>query len=144
MAEILVFREGILRTRRGDRPLRAGFEIVHSLALSNRVIIATSETAELVQDQLRAERLSVTVADVVDKTLALPPLPLWQRQIEYVRTGLPTLMVITDDPDVVEWTLTQRMTAMLFAHPSHAGPALRPAQGNRRWTELVEELEARR
>lgn len=144
MSEILVFREGVLQSRRGDRPISEGFEIVYGLSMVHRLIIATEKTTELVQHQLRNERLSVTIADVVDQSLDLPPLPLWQRQIEYVRAGLPTLMVLSDDPEVVEWTLVNRMTAMLFSHPAHSGAALRPQHGNRRWETLVEELEARR
>jgi hypothetical protein len=142
MTVALVFYEGVLQTSK-DRPLLDGFLLVQALGQSYRLVVATSGTQERVEHQLRTERLQDLVTEVVDKTADLPPLPLWQRQIESVRSKYGIALMLSADPEMVAWSLERRVTSLLFAHPGYARPPYRPEQGSRSWERLVEELEVR-
>lgn len=139
---ILVFYEGVLQTRR-DQPILDGFRLVQSLCQGNRVILATSNTKARVEHQLRTERLQDLIADIVDKEVDLPPMPLWERQIEWVRSKFPISMILSADPSIIEWTADHLMVGLFFSHPGFSHPALRPEQGQRSWESLLTELEAR-
>lgn len=139
---IIVMYEGVLRSST-DRPIMDGFLLVQSLAAANRVFIATSGPSEFVAHHLRTERLQDLITDIVDSTSDLPPLPLWQRQIEVLRHEQGATMVVAADPAVVEWAVSRRMVGVLFAHPGFSRPPLRPEQGSRSWESLLQEMEAR-
>jgi hypothetical protein len=139
---VCVFYEGVLQTPR-NQPILTGFLLVASLAQGNRVVLATSGSSERVDHQMRTEKLQDKIAEIVDSSLDLPPLPLWQRQIEVLRSRHPVTMVLTAEPFVAEWVLSKGMTSLFFAHPGFSRPAIRPVQGNRDWESLVQELEAR-
>ena len=108
------------------------------------MLLATTETTPSMERRLRTEGILDNTAIILDNSLDLPPLPLWQRQIEVARVENPTLAVVTDDPAVVEWTLEAGVVALLFAHPGHSGPPRRPQQGSRSWASLLDELGARK
>jgi hypothetical protein len=138
----LVFYEGVMQTPR-NQPILEGFRLVQALAISNRIVVATSGKKERVERQLRTERIQDNIVDVLDAAADLPPLPLWQRQLEIVRSRGPVSLVLAADPTIVQWAVEVGVVALLFAHPGHSGPPIRPVQGNRSWEELLEELEAR-
>jgi hypothetical protein len=139
---ILVFYEGVLQTRR-DQPILDGFRLVQSLCMGNRVILATSGTKERVDHQLRTERLQDFIAEIIDNTVDLPPVPLWRRQAELARSRHPISIILASDPMIVEWAVEHGVAGLFFAHPGFSSPAYRPDQGNRTWEDLVAEMEAR-
>jgi hypothetical protein len=142
MSTLLVQYEGVLQTDR-DQPILDGFLLVQSLALGMRLVIATSATEARVAHQLRTEKLTDKIAEVIDRSVDLRPLPLWQRQIEVARTRYPVTMVLTARPEVAEWVVGHGITSLFFAHPGFSRPALRPDIGNRKWSSLVTEMEGR-
>jgi hypothetical protein len=142
MSVILCFYEGVLQTHK-DQPILDGFRLVQALGISHRVIVATSGSAARVDHQLRTERLQAIIAEIVDEKADLPPLPLWSRQIESIRSRYPVSMVISADPMVIQWVVERGVVGLFFAHPGFGRPMQRPEQGNRTWERLLEELEAR-
>lgn len=126
-----------------DRPILEGFRLVQSLCLSSRVIVVTSGKKSRVEYQLRTEGITDQIADIYDETLALAPLPLWERQIEVVRSRYPVDYVVSADPDIIEWCLEHDLNALLFAHRGFSRPTQRPGQGHRSWESLRKELDAR-
>jgi hypothetical protein len=139
---ILIQYEGVLQTHR-DQPILDGFRLVQSLALGHRIVLMTSATEERVMHQLRTEKLQDKIAEVIDKKVDLPPLPLWKRQIEVARSRYGLSLVLTAHPEVAEWVVEHGVSSLFFAHPGFNRPAQRPDQSNRTWVELVEELENR-
>lgn len=139
---ILVFNEGVLQSSK-DQPILDGFRLVGALALSQRVVLVTSGPAERVEHQLRAERLKDDVADILDHTVALDPLPLWRRQIEVARARWPVSTVLTAQPEIATFAVDHGLVSLFFAHPGFSQPAQRPEQGNRTWEELTHELDRR-
>ena len=139
---IAVAYEGVLQTHK-NQPILTGFLLIGSLAQSNRVVLFTSGSKDRVEHQMRTEKLQDKIAEIVDESLDLPPLPLWQRQLEVLRTRHPVTMVITAEPQLAQWVVEKGMTSLFFAHPGFSRPAQRPVQGNRNWENLMEELEAR-
>lgn len=142
MSTTLIFYEGIMQASR-DRPILEGFRLVSTMCATRRVIIATSGDKSRVVHQLRTEKVQDSIAEVLDRSEHLAPLPLWERQIEVVRSRYPLELVIASDPIIVSWSIGHGIPALLFAHPGFALPAQRPVQGNRNWEELVNELELR-
>jgi len=139
---ILVFNEGVLQSSKGQ-PILDGFRLVQILANTQRVVLVTSGSKELVEHQLRTERLADDIADIIDKSVALEPLPLWARQIEVSRSRWAVSMVVTADPQVAKYTVERGVVTLFFSHPGFSIPAMRPETGNRSWEELVEELDHR-
>lgn len=139
---VLVLAEGVLWASR-DRPILEGFQLMHLIGQSERLIFCTSGTEARMLHQLRTERLADFIDSILDKTVDLPPLPLWQRQIEVARSRGHVSMVICSNPTVFDWSLEHGMPAMLFGHPKFAAPPRRPDQASRSWEELLEEMEAR-
>lgn len=142
MTSCLVFYEGVMRDDR-DRPIMEGIWLVRTLAAENRVIIATEQSRELVEHELRNEQLLAQVVDVLDRHLGLPPIPLWQRQIEVARNRGPVVWMLAGDPQIIEWGVSHGMVSLFFAHPRQGGPARRPETSNRSWSSLLDELEVR-
>lgn len=142
MSTILVFYEGVLQSSR-DQPILDGFRLVGSLAIANRVVLVTSGSAERVEHQLKTERLQGQIADIIDRTITLDPIPLWQRQIEVARARWPVSTVITSQPEIAEYAVSHGLVSLFFAHPGFSKPAQRPEQGNRTWEELTDELDRR-
>jgi hypothetical protein len=138
----LIAYEGVLMNWK-EQPIRDGFLLAHSLVTGNRLVIMTSGTRERVDHQLRTERLQEAVAEVIDNSVALEPLPLWQRQIELARSYWPVSMIITAQPEVAEYAVEQGVVSLFFAHPGFSHPAQRPEQGNRSWEQLTAELDQR-
>lgn len=138
----LVFYEGLMMTPR-DQPILDGYRLVQTLGMQDRVLVATDESEARVAHQLRTERIDTVVAEILDDSLDLPPLPLWQRQIEVARSKYLVKTVVTARPEIVLYAIEHGMMTLYFAHPSYSGPAIRPQVGNRTWEQLVEELEAR-
>lgn len=139
---ILVHYEGVLQTHR-DQPILDGFRLVQALGSGFRIVLMTNGTEARVDHQLRTEKLRDIVPEIIDKRVDLPPLPLWQRQVEVARSRYPISLVITADPKVAEWVVEHGVTSLFFAHPGFSRPAQRPDQSNRSWVELVDELENR-
>lgn len=139
---ILVFYEGVLQSPK-EQPIIDGFRLVQSLAPSSRIVIVTSGSAERVNHQLRTERLQDWVSEVIDSTVGLPPMALWERQIEVARSRWPVSMILTGDPAVAEYAVEHGIVGLFFAHPGFSQPAQRPEQGNRSWAQLTEELDRR-
>lgn len=139
---VLVSYEGVLMNHK-DQPIRDGFLLVHALATGNRLVILTDSTKERVEHQLRTERLLEQVAEVIDKTVHLEPLPLWQRQIELARSYWPVSTILTADPKVAEYAVEHGVVSLFFAHPGFSLPAIRPETGNRSWEQLMDELDRR-
>lgn len=137
----LVQYEGVLYT--GSTPILQGFQLVQSLAMANRIVIMTSGSRARIEHQLRTERLQDQIADVIDETAHLPPLPLWRRQIEHARNQFPVAYIVTSDPAIAEFAVENGMVGLFFSHPGYSRPAQRPEQGNRSWESLVAELDAR-
>jgi hypothetical protein len=139
---ILVSYEGVLMNHK-DQPIMDGFLLVQSLAEKNRIVLATSGSRARVEHQLRTERMADQVAEVIDKTVHLDPLPLWERQIELARSYWTVGMIITADPLISEYAIEHGIVSLFFAHPGFSKPAQRPVQGNRTWEQLTEELDRR-
>jgi hypothetical protein len=139
----LVFYEGVLVTPQSETPIMQGFQLIQSLAIGNRIVLVTSGSRDRVDHQLRTERLQDRVADVIDKTVDLPPVALWQRQIEKARASWPVAYVVTSEPVVAEYAVEHDMVSLFFAHPGFSRPAQRPETGNRSWEDLVAELDRR-
>ncbi len=139
---IVVCYEGVLMARK-DRPILQGFLLVHSLCQANRVSIITEATEERVNHQLKTEKLQGQIAKVVDSSVALEPIPLWQRQIELLRSEQAVDMVVTADPAVAHWCVVRGVNSLFYAHPGFNRPPQRPEIGNRSWDELLQELEHR-
>jgi len=137
----LVQYEGVLM--HDETPIMQGFQLIQSLAMANRLVLMTSGTEERVQHQLRTERLQDQVAEVIDSSVGLPPLPLWQRQIEVARSRSPLTYLVTSQPHIAEYAVEHGLVSLFFAHPGFSRPARRPEQGNRDWESLVGELTAR-
>ena len=140
---ILVAYEGVLQVDGKEQPIIDGFRLVQSLALSNRIVLMTRGTTARVEHQLRTERLQDSIAETIDNTVALEPLPLWERQIEVARAKWPVAMMLTGDPQVAQYTVERGIVTLFFAHPGFSKPALRPEQGNRTWEQLTDELDRR-
>ena len=138
----LVYDTGVLWTHK-EQPILQGFLLVQSLAQGNRVIVATAGKRERMDHQLRTERLQDLIADVVDNSVALNGLPLWQRQLESVRSQYPLDYVVTADPVIAQHAVAHGVACLFFAHPGFSRPAMRPDISNRAWNELVEEVESR-
>lgn len=138
----LVSYEGVLMNDK-DQPIRDGFLLVHNLILNNRIVICTEGTRAQVEHQLRTERLISMVDDVIDKTVHLDPLPLWQRQIEVARSQWSVSTVLTANPQIAEYAIGHGLVSLFFAHPGFSRPAMRPEVGNRSWEELTAELDRR-
>lgn len=143
MSTILAFYEGVLQQPGKDQPLIDGFRLVQTLALGNRIVLVTSGSTERVEHQLRTERLLDSVAEIIDNSVALEPLPLWTRQIEVARSRWSVSMVLTGDPAVAQYTVERGLVTLFFAHPGFSKPAQRPEQGNRTWEQLTDELDQR-
>jgi len=139
---VLVSYEGVLMNWK-EQPIRDGFLLAHSLMAGNRLVICTSGTKERVEHQLRTERLQDAISEVIDRSVHMDPLPLWQRQIELARSYWPVSMVLTADPEVAEYAVEHGLVSLFFAHPGFSHPAQRPEQGNRSWEQLTEELDLR-
>lgn len=139
---ILVFYEGVLQSDK-DQPILDGFRLVASLAATQRVVLVTRGTEERVEHQLRTERIRDRIADIIDHTVELDPIPLWKRQIEVARSRWPVAMVLTGHPEVAEYAVSHGLVSLFFAHPGFSKPAQRPEQGNRTWEQLTEELDRR-
>lgn len=139
---ILVFNEGVLQSSK-NQPIIDGFRLVQMLAHTQRVVLVTSGPKELVEHQLKTERLLDDIADIIDKSVALEPLPLWARQIEVARSRWAVSMVVTADPQVAKYTVERGVVTLFFAHPGFSIPAQRPETGNRSWEQLTEELDRR-
>ena len=137
----LVQYEGVLYNN--DSPILQGFQLIQSLSGVNRIVLMTSGNRARVEHQLRTERLQDRIADIVDESVALPPLPLWRRQVEWARSQYPVAYVLTAQPEIAEYAVEHDMIGLFFAHPGFSRPAQRPEQGNRSWEELVAELQAR-
>jgi hypothetical protein len=140
---ILVFYEGVLQVPAKDQPIIDGFRLVQSLADRNRIVLATAGSRERVEHQLRTERLSDYVADVIDSTVNLPPLDLWKRQIEVARSQWSVSWILTGDPKIAEYAVEHGIVCLFFAHPGFSAPPMRPEQGSRSWDELTAELDRR-
>lgn len=138
----LVFYEGVLMSSQ-DRPILFGFQLVQSLAASHRIVVLTDGLADRVEHQMRTERLQDHVAEIIDQTVALEPIPLWQRQIEMARSRWAVSFILTSDPRIAEYAIQHGMVSLYFAHPGFSVPAMRPEVGNRNWEELIEELDKR-
>lgn len=139
---VLLAYEGVLQSHK-HQPILDGFLLAHSLAAGHRLVVLTSGSKERVEHQLRTERLMDQVAEIVDETAGLKPLPLWQRQIEKVRSEYAVSLVVSADPEVIQWVVEQGVIGLFFAHPGFSRPAQRPIQGTRNWDALVAEVEAR-
>lgn len=139
---VLIQGENVLWASK-DRPLIEGFRLVQAIGQVERVILSTNYPEQRVMHQLRTERVSDVVAEVMDDRYDLPPHPLWKRHIEMAQSKYGLSMVVTGSPKVMSWATDRRITSLLFAHPKFAHTALRPEQGDRDWMELMEELEAR-
>ena len=139
---VLVVNEGVLQSSK-DQPILEGFRLVANLAMSNRIVLITSGSAERVEHQLRTERISDQIAEIIDHTVGLEPLPLWCRQIEVARSRWPVSMVLTADPQIARFVIERGIVSLFFAHPSFSQPAHRPEQGNRTGEELTHELDRR-
>jgi len=138
----LVFYEGVMQGSR-NRPIMEGFRLAQTLAMSNRLFIATSGRRDKVERELRTERIQDQIVDVLDETDALPPLLLWQRQIEVVLHRGPLSYLVAADPQIVEWAVQHGVLSLVFAHPRLNGPPRRPDAGNRSWERLLAELDVR-
>lgn len=138
----LVFYEGVLMAPR-ETPILQGFQLVQSLTLGNRIVLVTSGSRARVDHQLRTERLQDKIADVIDETVALSPIPLWQRQIEAARSRWPVAYIVTAEPEIAQYAVEHGMVGLFFAHPGFSRPAQRPEIGNRSWESLTAELAAR-
>ena len=139
---ILVFNEGVLQSSKGQ-PIIDGFRLVQMLAQTQRVVLVTSGSKELVEHQLRTERLLDNIADIMDNDVALAPLPLWCRQIEVARARWSVSLILTADPQVAKFAVERGVVTLFFSHPGFSIPAQRPETGNRSWEELTEELDRR-
>lgn len=139
---ILAFYEGVLQNHK-EQSVMDGFRLVQSLAMGNRIVLITRGTKARVEHQLRTERLMDAIADIIDNTVSLDPIPLWQRQIEVARSQWPVSMVLTGDPAVAEYAVEHGIVSLFFAHPGFSLPAQRPEQGNRTWDQLTAELDRR-
>lgn len=139
---VLAFNEGVLQSSKGQ-PIIDGFRLVQMLSHTERVVLLTSGTAALVEHQLRTERLRDDIADIIDNSVALEPLPLWARQIEVARSRWAVSMLLTADPQVAKFAVERGVVTLFFAHPGFSIPAMRPETGNRSWEELTEELDRR-
>lgn len=139
---ILVSYEGVLMNHK-EQPIRDGFLLVHSLAQGNRLVITTEGSKARVEHQLRTERLMDSVADVIDETVHLAPLPLWKRQIELARSYWTISTILTAKPEIAEYAVSHGVVSLFFAHPGFSQPPMRPEQGNRSWEELTAELDRR-
>jgi hypothetical protein len=139
---VLAFCEGVLFSSK-DQPIIDGFRLVQGLALGSRVVLVTSGSAERVEHQLRTERLMDDVADIIDRTVALEPLPLWARQIEVARSRWAVAMILTADPQIAQYAVERGVVTLFFAHPGFSVPAQRPETGNRSWEQLTKELDRR-
>ena len=142
MATILCFYEGVMST--GNRPIFDGQLLVTGMSENNRLVMATSGTADRIDHEMKKIRgLSQRVVEIMDKTLDLPPLTLWQRQIEMARSKWTVSMVLASDPAIIEYAVEHGVVGLFFAHPGFSRPAQRPDQSQRGWKALVNELEAR-
>lgn len=141
MATILCFYEGLMST--GNRPILDGQLLVTGLAENNRLVMATSGTEDRIDHEMKKIRLSQRVSEIMDKRLDLPPLPLWQRQIEQARSKWTVGMVLASDPVIIEYAVEHGVVGLYFAHPGFSRPAQRPDQSKRGWKALVSEMEAR-
>lgn len=139
---VLAFYEGVLQSKK-EQPIIEGFRLLQSLAMGNRIVLVTSGGRDRVEHQLRTERLMDYVADVIDSTVHLDPIPLWQRQIEVARSQWAVSWILTGDPAVAEYAIEHGIVSLFFAHPGFSHPPLRPEQGNRSWDELTAELDRR-
>ena len=142
MSVILAFYEGLLANRH-DEPIQDGYRLLYSLSEFNRIIVATSGSQERVEHQLKSEKMLTVVSEIIDKTADLPPLPLWERQIEVIRSRYPVSHVLTANPEVAQYAVEHGIVSLFYAHPSFSQPAIRPQVGNRKWEDLVLELDAR-
>jgi len=138
----LVFYENVLMNHH-EQPIMQGFQLIQSLAGANRIVLATTGSRARVEHQLRTERLQDAIAEVIDESDGLSPMPLWQRQIEVARSRYPVAYIITPQPEVAEYAVDHGLVSLFFAHPGFSRPAQRPEQGNRDWESLVGELQAR-
>lgn len=138
----LVFYEGVL-VNSNEQPIMQGFQLIQSLAVGNRIVLATRGPRARVEHQLRTERLQDQIADVIDSSVDLPPLALWKRQIEVARTQFPVSVILTAHPEIAEHAVEHGVVSLFFAHPGFSRPAQRPEVGNRSWDDLVAELSAR-
>lgn len=138
----LVSYEGVLMNSK-DQPIMDGFLLVQTLALGNRIVLTTSGSRARVDHQLRTERLTDKIADVIDESVDLAPQALWKRQIEVARSRWPVSVILTADPQVSEYAIEHGIVSLFFAHPGFSKPAQRPEQGNRTWETLMSELDAR-
>lgn len=143
MATILAFYEGVLESHKKGRPIMDGQMLLHSLAEGNRLVVATSGGEDRVFHQLKIARLDNKVVEIIDKRVALNPMPLWQRQIESARSKWTVTIVLAADPDIIEYAVEHGVVGLYFAHPGFSRPAQRPDQSKRAWTELTQEMEAR-
>ncbi len=139
---ILASYEGFLMNHK-DQPIMEGFLLLRSLAERNRIVLMTSGSRARVEHQLRTERLLDDIADIIDDSVEMKPLHLWERQIEVARASWPVTTIITANPTVSEYAVEHGIVSLFFAHPGFSKPAQRPVQGNRTWEELTQELDRR-
>jgi hypothetical protein len=142
VSTILAYEHGLLWSHK-DRPILAGFQLLHNMCLGNRVIVATNNSREALERKLRTERLQDLIADVVDETVSLPPLPIWKRQFELIRSQYSLSMVLTADPEIVSHAIEEMVPSLFFSHPGFAESAKLPVVGARNWENILEELEIR-
>ena len=142
MTTILAFYEGLLANRH-DEPILDGYRLIQNLGEFNRIVLATAATQERVEHQLQTERVFALISEVIDKSVDLPPMPLWERQIEVARSRSHVSRILTANPEVAQYAVEHGIVALFYAHPSFSQPAIRPQVGNRSWENLLVELEAR-
>lgn len=142
MSAFLAFYEGLL-VNRHEEPILDGYRMIQIFGEHNRVVVATSGTAERVEHQMKTEKVLSLVAEVIDESVDLPPLPLWERQIEVVRSRYPISHILTANPEIAQYAVEHGIVSLFYAHPSFSQPAIRPQIGNRSWENLLVELDAR-
>jgi hypothetical protein len=142
MTTYLAFYEGFL-VNKHQEPILASWQMIQILGERNRVVLATSDSRERVEHQLKTERVYQAVTEVIDKTVELSPLPLWQRQIEVARSRYLVTTIIAADPEIAQYAIEHGIVVLFYAHPSFSQPAIRPQVGSRKWESLIEELDSR-
>lgn len=139
---VLVQFEHVVTAADIPRPIQAGKHLLLVLLETQRVVLLTAGRRSAAERFLLTEGLR-GVADIVDSSVALPDVPLYERQIELVLSRGPVDFLLAGDPALVSWAVGRGLTTLLFSSPVSSTLRLRPERGNQSWDELVAVLDAR-
>ena len=136
---IILSLDGVLSSDTGE-PIRSGVALYYALNNGNRVALITSRTKADAEQWLFSHGI-IGYDDLVTESVHIEGDELKKRQFKLSRSQTPVELYVDSDPAMCAWVFEQqRVTTLLFSHPSYAKVEARPdaPKPYRTWAEIEE------